>query len=335
MKALDSMKLRQASSSSSSSLQSESTCLIPGIQIVLSEDEQKMVEDTYAKCCKDDGTEYDMDTMMETLLLALPTWPPKLVVKLRQAAAGSLENRAVRAVSQLLNSAMEKNLEIAKETLLELLNAGEVRKLDSLIGKAARLGKLDVAFFNVLSINIRDASEQEDIETVHQSGEAASASRAQILKHIYTRCQEEVEKMIPPGMALLNKLLRTEQDTIRANLYRHYLTPRVSMTIETPDGKMVELQHQRATAVLVPLQEFVAAIDTAVLQIRTVEKTGGADPASTASMVEACRQVAKEARIAIGESYGIESDDLKMFEEALMPVFRPKSPNSPYIQGQN
>jgi hypothetical protein len=60
---------------------------------------------------------------------------------------------------------------------------------------------------------------------------------SQILKHIYTRCQEEVEKMIPPGMALLSKLLRTEQYTIRANLYRLYVTPRVSMTIETPDGK--------------------------------------------------------------------------------------------------
>lgn len=213
-------------------------------------------------------------------------------------------------------------------------NDGEIRKLDSLIGQAARDGKLNVPFFNVLNINIRDAttstqsSNQEDLP----SDQEGSASRLKILQHVYTRCQEEMEKTIPPGLALLNRLLRQEQPAIRKNLYEHYLTPQTNK-IKSPDGKEIELKG-KATS-LVALEDFVDAIAKTVEQIRTVENAGATDRASAAAMVESCRGIAKEARIIIGERYGIESNELESFEDGLQPVFRPTSAESPYIQGES
>jgi hypothetical protein len=161
-------------------------------------------------------------------------------------------------------------------------------------------------------------------------GSGDNPGRLQILQHIYTRCQEEVEKTVSPGAGLLNKILRTDQASIRANQLRHYLNPQEPKTIKSPDGQEVQLGGSDA---LVPPKELLSALKNAVKQIRTVEKTGGADKAAAAGLVESCRQVAIEARLAIGEGYGIDSDELKEFEKGLQPVFRPASPDSEYIQG--
>ena len=61
-----------------------------------------------------------------------------------------------------------------------------------------------------------------------------------------------------------------------------------------------------------------------VAQVRQVEKVGGTDRETAANLVESCRQVAMEARLAVGELYGLESTELQEFEAGLMPVFRPE-----------
>jgi hypothetical protein len=291
-------------------------------EINFSDAEQALIENLYERCnaTSDDESEVIM-------LEALPTLRPSLLLKLRQAENCS-QNDAIQSVSHQLNVMLNARLYLAKETLQELLAAGEIRKLDSLIGSASRTGRLDVAFFNVLTVNLQEAMENSDAASEKEDG---AANRLQILKHVYTRCQEEVEKTIPAGTALLNKLLRTEQASIRLNLYEHYLTPRPNV-ITTPDGKEVKLNGTQP--VLVPMLDFVNAIDTAVLQIRDVENAGGTDQESAAMMVEGCRQIAKEARIVIGNSFGRDSEELRVFEEGLQPVFRPSSPESPYIKGQ-
>lgn len=253
---------------------------------------------------------------------ALPTMHPHLIMKLRQ---NQQETPELMSVATALQSILDSQLASGREVLRILLNAGEIRKLDAEIGKAARQGQLDAAFFTVLNMNMQEAA------SVSSTTSESDASRSQILQHIYTRCQEEVEKTIPGGVALLNKLLRTQIDSIRANQLEHYLCPQPNV-ITTPDGKEITLEG--AQPVLVPPPEFVDAIAGAVKQIRTVEKAGGMNRESAANMVESCRQVAMEARLIIARNYGVESDALKEFEDGLMPVFRPDSPESPYIQGQ-
>jgi hypothetical protein len=289
-----------------------------------SDSEQLLVENLYEKYRASSGDDKKSEMIM---LEALPTLRPSLLIKLRQAE-NYTKNDSIRSVSQQLNIMLKARLELAKATLQELLAAGEIRKLDNIIGSAARTGRLDVAFFNVLTVNLQEAMASADATAETNDG---TASRLQILKHLYTRCQEEVEKTIPPGTALLNKLLRTEQASIRSNLYEHYLTPRPNV-ITTPDGKEVRLNGTQP--VLVPMLDFVKAIDTSVLQIRDVENAGGTDKESAAMMVESCRQIAKEARIVVGNSFGRDSEEMRLFEEGLQPVFRPSSPASPYIKGQ-
>ena len=295
--------------------------------------EQLLIESLYEKCQAAPDDEAKEKIMLETL----PTLRPSLLMKLRDAENYTNSN-SISSVSQQLNKMLETRLDVAKSTLQELLSAGEIRKLDNLIGSAARSGRLDVAFFNVLTVNLQEAmassSEKntEDAENASDNdNENSNASRLQILKHVYTRCQEEVEKTIPPGTALLNKLLRTEQASIRSNLYEHYLTPRPN-TITTPDGNVLTLNGTQP--VLVSIQEFVQAIDAAVLQIRDVENAGGTDKESAAMMVEGCRHIAKEARVVVGNAYGRDSDELNELEEGLQPVFRPANATSPYIAGR-
>jgi len=267
-------------------------------------------------------------SLQEVVLQALPTMNPQLIMKLRRGKDD--EREEFQAVSGALSAILDAQLAQARDVLAALLNAGEVRKLDAMIGKAGREGKLDVAFFQVLNMNLEDAA--SDKEPIAQSGkeDEPMATRYQILQHIYTRCQEEIEKSIPPGVALLNKLLRTEIASIRANQLQHYLCPQPNI-IKTPDGK--ELKLNGGERILVSHEEFVDAIGNAVKQIRTVEKAGGANREMAANMVEACRQVAKEARIVIGENFGRDSDALLKFEESLQPIFRPESPSSPYVTG--
>eukprot|EP00547_Thalassionema_nitzschioides_P006644 CAMPEP_0194217692 /NCGR_PEP_ID=MMETSP0156-20130528/22015_1 /TAXON_ID=33649 /ORGANISM="Thalassionema nitzschioides, Strain L26-B" /LENGTH=281 /DNA_ID=CAMNT_0038946809 /DNA_START=323 /DNA_END=1168 /DNA_ORIENTATION=- len=265
-------------------------------------------------------------TLRELLIQTLPTLSPQLVVKLVQSQA--VKEQPLQRVSLTLKTVMDENLASAKEVLANLLEAGEIRKLDAAIGKACRTGKLDMAFFTVLNMNLEDARMQQIEETEDEE----HSSRASILQHIYTRCQEEVEKSVPPGVALLNKLMRTTQDEIRVNQLQHYLCPQPDV-IKLPDGQEIPVKESEQKKVLVPLTDFVEALSSTVLQIRTMEQAGAVERDMSASMVEACRSVAKEARMVIGENYGEDSSELRSFEEGLQPVFRPDSPQSPYIQG--
>ena len=295
----------------------------PDVDSIFTFEEQKLIENIYSNVSDDK----DIKQVLEE---SLPSLPPNLVVKLRQGSDDP--NEAIQVVAKNMNELLDAQMEEAKATLEELLEAGEIRKLDATIGKAARAGKLNVPFFNVLTINLKDASAAVASKTESDvpEDEEGAASRLQILQHIYTRCQEEVEKSIPPGLALLNRLLRQPQQSIRLNLYEHYLTPQKTK-ITSPDGKEIELQGQAAP--MVSLEDFVSAIAKTVEQIRTVENAGGTDRESAAVMVESCRTVAKEARVVIGETFGVDSPELDKFQEGLQPVFRPSSAESPYIKG--
>ena len=151
-----------------------------------------------------------------------------------------------------------------------------------------------------------------------------SANRAQILQHIYTRCQEELEKNVPPGMGLLNKLLRTEISSIRTNQLQYYLGPQAT-SITSPDGKTIELNNGSGGKALVSHDDFISALSQAVTQIRSLEKAGGTDRLSAMNLIENIRRVAMEARVVLVDSYGEGSEVVSEFQRDLQPVFRPSS----------
>jgi len=75
--------------------------------------------------------------------------PARLVVALKKASTSAsasesnVENKLV-TIGKALDSETEDNLKIGRELLSMLMDCGEIRKLDSEIGKAARTGKLDI-----------------------------------------------------------------------------------------------------------------------------------------------------------------------------------------------
>ena len=202
-----------------------------------------------------------------------------------------------------------------------------------MIGKAAKDGKLDMSFFSVLGMNMRDAvmggdtmssptlSQGEGQEEVKgEEGKPMGANRLQILQHIYTRCQEELEKNVAPGVGLLNKLLRTDIPSIRSNQLSHYLGPQAT-TITSPDGKTIDLGGTGKP--LVSHNEFIEALSNAVNQIRTLEAAGGTDRLSAVNLIENVRQIAIDARGVLVESFGEQSDQVQEFQRELQPIFRP------------
>lgn len=290
----------------------------------------------------------DTSSLDQFLMTNLSNMPSHVTLTLRNAAEGNFPSYKsttltkeqcshLQSVGKALVEIMDVNLQAGRDLLQSFLGCGEIRKLDAAIGKAMKEDKLNMGFFTVLNMNIRDAAMEQVDEggglSKTEEGEFSTgdnANRYQILQHIYTRCQEEVEKVVSPGSGLLNKLLRTEQSSIRSNQLSHYLCPQAPKTISSPDGTSVELPGSKA---LVKPSELIEALKNAIRQIRTVEKTGTVDRAAAVGLVESCRQIAIEARFAIGEGYGVDSEELKEFEVSLQPVFRPESAESEFIAG--
>jgi len=328
----------------------DETSETPSPMSFLESAEWKIMEDLHEKASRkvvDDSSsssENDEDAFQAAAEELLPALSPTLIMKLRSGDALVPEDarddnsndrllKVFSEVSKALNTMTDRRLESAREVLRELMTAGEIKKLDAKIGEKAREKKLDVAFFQVLQVNIQDAATDAQKATAIGEEDSAAVNRSQILQHIYTRCQEEVEKVINPGMALLNKLLRTEVDSIRQNQLNHYLCPKPT-TITSPDGKELVLNNGIPSKPLVAQDDFCEAIGNAVKQIRTVEKSGATTPEIAADLVETVRTVAKEARFIIGEHFGANSTQVIGFEEALEPIFRPVSADSVYIQGE-
>eukprot|EP00594_Rhizosolenia_setigera_P009858 CAMPEP_0178956434 /NCGR_PEP_ID=MMETSP0789-20121207/10248_1 /TAXON_ID=3005 /ORGANISM="Rhizosolenia setigera, Strain CCMP 1694" /LENGTH=418 /DNA_ID=CAMNT_0020638355 /DNA_START=104 /DNA_END=1360 /DNA_ORIENTATION=- len=297
---------------------------------------------------KSSSEEVDENVVEQILFQALPSMSSQLLMALRKQSFDTTNDKAalldgeekeinqeeiqsmVQKMGPYLETIVDTKLEQGRELLKSFLDAGELRRLDTLISKAAQKNELNMAFFSVLNLNIKDAYEesvaieaQKKAEAEEEEENKSEASRFSILQHIYTRCQEEVEKTVDPGVALLNKLLRTSVKSIRTNQIEHYLTPQKT-SITSPDGKTIELPSTSSNKTLVSHEDFVSAIEKAVQQIRMVENSGGTDRQTAANLTESCRQVAIETRMTIAQVYGIESDELKEFEKSLQPVFRPQ-----------
>lgn len=347
-----------ASSKATVELEASQTRETPALE----SDDMAFVRSLYAACAHGDGDDDDDgnngNKLMEDELAAnLGNMHPRLVVALQLAAEegtwkkkkkeddefddDEFEKQMV-SVGLALKSVLDVRLRSGRELLAKLLDSGELRKMDGAIGKAAKDGKLDMSFFSVLGMNMRDATFKGgdvnvvSLEPTLATGEGqeevvgpqgrpnASASRLQILQHIYTRCQEELEKNVPPGVGLLNKLLRTEIPSIRSNQLGYYLGPQAT-SITSPDGKTtIDLVGSTAKP-LVSHEEFVGALANAVDRIRTLEGAGGTDRLSAMNLLESIRRVAVEARAVLAESYGEDSDAVREFQDDLQPVFRPPS----------
>ena len=350
-----------ASASSASAKQVEANASRARETPTLTDEDRSFVSSLCAQFGDDDAGDVDEDVsteMMDEISRRLDAMPPRLLVAL-QMAGESLEWKEEQdggggggttgggfggmtgddfeaqmvLVGRSLRRVLDGRLDSGRRLLEGMLKSGEIRKLDALIGRSAREGKLDTSFFQVLSVNMRDAAMNGDDDdggggvgatpTTIAGPPGAGADRRQILQHVYTRCQEELEKNVPPGIGLLNKLLRTEVPSIRDNQLRHYLGPQAA-SITSPDGKVIELPNVDSKP-LVSHVEFADAISDAVSRIRGIERAGGTDKLSASSLVEGVRRIAAEARSVLASVHGEDGDVVVEFQGGLQIVFRPGS----------
>merc|ERR1719413_145966 len=133
--------------------------------------EWKIIEDLHEKALKKASKIEEEEAFQSAAEELLPALSPTLIMKLRsgdelvtaEASDDKSNDRLLKIfseVSRALNTMTDRRLESARDVLRELMNAGEIKKLDAIIGRNARNQKLDVAFFQVLQMNMRDAAEE-------------------------------------------------------------------------------------------------------------------------------------------------------------------------------
>jgi len=230
-----------------------------------------------------------------------------LAAKLQAGAEGHWQ-----ALLSDLQSLMSERLEAGKGLLMDLLASGEINVLDRKIVEKVKSGECDPSFLNVLQINLQDASQNQDQEDASQ--------RLQVLMHIYTRVQEELEKKAKPAMGLLHKLLRMiDEPEIRINVLEHNLKPKPEeeRAMIVVDGKMT----MDAGALVRPMDLSVAIVEY-MERIRGLDQMdAGFSEDDIAQTFEDCRVIAKEARMQVERFYS--ADELNTFTESLTPVFEP------------
>ena len=258
-----------------------------------------------------------METAVDTWLDQLDdAFIPELGARIEAARAvdpSELEQRDAPSLTQL-SEAMEvlqdrsaRRFELARDQLQSLLGAGEINKMDAQLAGMVRRGEIDAGFFYVLFRNLEDAQ---------RSGDEGGA---RLISHIHTRLQEELEKKAAPALALLHKLTRLDESSIRDNVLRHNLVPQKSAPL--PGGG--ELPLAKPAPAMVPPMDFAAAIEGAIEKVLALPL----DRDAIESTAEEIRQVAKEARAVIADEY--DSAMLDAFTEALTPAFARALPPKP------
>lgn len=202
-----------------------------------------------------------------------------------------------------MEDVMEKRLEDGAEKLRRVLQAGEINKMDAELVKLVRGGEVDTGFNLVLASNIQHARASED------------DTMLQLYTHLSTRVQEELEKQASPALGLLHRLLRTDDEELRARIIVDFMVPKQAVVL--PSGEQVPLGKPVPPKVTpVEFAEVVRDTITAVASVDLGAGDTGVDP--VADYVESCRQVAKVARVVIADN--LDTSALDEFSELLGPV---------------
>ena len=245
------------------------------------------------------------------------TFIPLLGAKLEAATANALDGNAaadpqlpqLQEAMDVLQTRSQEGFERARDQVKALLESeGDITVLDAKLSAMVRKKEVDGGLFYVLMRNVEDAKRDGDED------------KERMMTHLYTRVQEELEKQADPALALLHKLTRMDQQSIRFNLLRHNLTPQTSTPL--PGGGTLPISPP-APASVGPL-DFAAAIEGAVNKVLMLPLEREAVEATA----EEIRAIAKEARVVVSEAYDTET--LDAFSDALTPVFsrfaRPPAP---------
>jgi hypothetical protein len=154
------------------------------------------------------------------------------------AAPGSAEAARLAEVSEALGNEMSRRMSEAAVTLRTVLQSPSAIVMEGKMTGLARQGKIDDALLQLLEANLQQA---------RAAGEAGKSAVAALTK-LQGRVQEEVDKVVPPDVQLLRRLLRMDSKPARIELLREKMSPKRKSSLviagKVEDAAKMRLEKQ-------------------------------------------------------------------------------------------
>lgn len=201
----------------------------------------------------------------------------------------------VDAAALLEALAVEQSRRIgeATEKLKAVLAMGEPKKMEGMLVKLAREGKIDESFLLLLEAN----------ET--QARDAGAHGPAELMKRLRLRSTEEKDKQATSKeIALIRKLLRADDPAAREKILEDAFTPRENLLVAgTPENAVKvmdgEVPEQEKPMPDVPPPDFINACKAVMLNFGNLQYDD-----ERGDLASRLKQIASEAEVAATRIYG-------------------------------
>ena len=197
-----------------------------------------------------------------------------------------------QAVLDAIASAQQTRIAAATEKLKTILAAREPMRMEGVIVKMAREGGIDEPLLLLLEAN------------ANQAEAAGALGPAQLMRRLRARAMEEKDKLVrSKEIALLRKLLRTENSIQREQILEDAFTPRERFLVPgTADNAMKamegEIPDQEKPMPDVPPPDFINACKAVMINF------GNLGTEENGDLLSQIRQIASEAEVIATRIYG-------------------------------
>jgi hypothetical protein len=220
-----------------------------------------------------------------------------------------------KVILEALAVEQQQRIAAASAALKGVLSLGDPRKMEGSVVKMAREGAIDEAFLLLLEAN-------ED-----QAKAAGATGPAQLMQRLRMRAMDEKDKQASSKeVALIRKLLRTDDAAEREKILEDAFTPRASLlvagTAENAQKAMEgESPEQDKPMPDVPPPDFINACKAVLLNFGNL----GSDDENRGDLAARIRKLAAEAEVVATRIYGkgmtLREQQDRMWEEQTTSIF--------------
>lgn len=218
-------------------------------------------------------------------------------------------------ILEALANEQQKRIAAATSAIKGVLSLGDPRKMEGAVVKMAREGQIDEAFLLLLEAN------------EGQAKAAGATGPAQLMERLRKRAMDEKDKQASSKeVALIRKLLRTDEASDRELILEDAFTPRANLLVKgtaenaqkAVDG---EAPEQDKPLPDVPPPDFINACKAILLNFGNL----GFDDENRGDLASRIRKIAAEAEVVATRIYGkgmtLREQQDRMWEEQTTSIF--------------
>lgn len=217
-------------------------------------------------------------------------------------------------VLEALSIEQSKRMSAATENIKLVLAAGDPMRMEGMIVKLAKEGKVDEPFLLLLEAN------------ANQAAAAGATGPAQLMKKLGKRASEEKDKQSQTKeIRLLRQLLRAESQDERENLLTEAFTPKSQLLVEGNSANVMkamdgELPEEEKPKPAVPPPDFINACKAVLLNFGNLSYDDDRGDLSTR-----IKAIASEAEVVATRIYGkgmtVKEQQDRMWKEKTTSIF--------------